>query len=46
MILANLLLALAWVALNGRFALDTLLVGALIGRLVLLVLAKGGSATR
>jgi multicomponent Na+:H+ antiporter subunit E len=41
MILANLLLALAWVVLNGRFALDTLIAGAVIGRIVLLVLAKG-----
>jgi multicomponent Na+:H+ antiporter subunit E len=40
-ILANLLLALAWVGLNGRFALDTLIVGAVIGRIVLLILAKG-----
>jgi multicomponent Na+:H+ antiporter subunit E len=42
MILANLLLALAWVGLNGRFTLDSLIVGALIGRVVLVVLAKGG----
>ena len=41
MILANLLLALAWVGLNGRFALDTLIVGAVLGRIVLLVLARG-----
>lgn len=41
MILANLLLALAWVGLNGRFALDTLLAGAVFGRIVLLVLARG-----
>ena len=41
MILANLLLALAWVGLNGRFALDTLTVGAVLGRIVLLILAKG-----
>jgi multicomponent Na+:H+ antiporter subunit E len=40
-ILANLLLALAWVGLNGRFAVDTLIVGAVIGRIVLLILAKG-----
>ena len=31
MILANLLLALAWVGLNGRFTLDSLIMGALIG---------------
>jgi multicomponent Na+:H+ antiporter subunit E len=42
MILANLLLALAWVGLNGRFALDSLVVGAVLGRFVLLVLARGG----
>ena len=41
MILANLLLALAWVGLNGRFAVDTLIVGAGLGRIVLLILAKG-----
>ena len=41
MILANLLLALSWVGLNGRFALDTLVVGAVLGRIVLLILAKG-----
>ena len=46
MILANLLLALAWAALNGRFALDTLIVGALIGRFVLLILARGGVLPR
>lgn len=42
MILANLLLALAWVGLNGRFTLDSLVVGALLGRVVLMVLARGG----
>ena len=42
MILANLLLALAWVGLNGRFALDSLIIGAIVGRIVLVVLAKGG----
>ena len=42
MILANLLLALAWVGLNGRFTLDSLLVGAVLGRLVLMLLARGG----
>jgi multicomponent Na+:H+ antiporter subunit E len=40
-IFANLLLALAWVGLNGRFTLDTLIVGGILGRLVLIVLAKG-----
>jgi multicomponent Na+:H+ antiporter subunit E len=42
MILANLLLALAWVGLNGRFTLDSLIIGGVLGRLVLLVLARGG----
>ena len=46
MILANLLLALAWVGLNGRFTLESLIMGAIIGRLVLLVLAKGGVVAR
>jgi len=41
-ILGNLLLALAWAALNGRFTLESLLTGLLLGHLVLLVLAKGG----
>jgi multicomponent Na+:H+ antiporter subunit E len=42
LILANLLLAIAWAALNGRFTLDSLIVGAALGRLVLMVLARGG----
>jgi multicomponent Na+:H+ antiporter subunit E len=42
MILANLLLALAWVGLNGHFTLDSLIVGAVLGRVVLIVLARGG----
>ena len=46
MILANLLLALAWVGLNGRFTLDSLIVGALIGRVVLFILAKGDVLSR
>jgi multicomponent Na+:H+ antiporter subunit E len=46
MILANLLLALAWGGLNGRFTLDSLIVGAILGRLVLLVLARGGVLER
>ncbi len=41
MILANLLLALAWVGLNGSFTLETLIIGTVIGRVVLLILAKG-----
>lgn len=46
MILANLLLALAWVGLNGRFALDTLIVGAVLGRCVLWALARGEVLSR
>jgi multicomponent Na+:H+ antiporter subunit E len=46
MLLANLLLALAWVGLNGRFALDTLIVGAVLGRAVLLILARGDVLSR
>jgi multicomponent Na+:H+ antiporter subunit E len=46
MILANLLLALAWVGLNGRFTLDSLIIGAIIGRLVLMILAKGDVLSR
>ena len=46
MMLANLLLALAWVGLNGRFTLDSLIVGAIIGRLVLVILAKGDVLSR
>ncbi len=42
MILSNLLLALAWVGLNGRFTLESLVTGAVVGRIVLLVLARGG----
>jgi multicomponent Na+:H+ antiporter subunit E len=46
MILANLLLALAWIGLNGRFSLDSLLVGAVLGRFVLIVLGRGGVLPR
>jgi multicomponent Na+:H+ antiporter subunit E len=42
LILANLLLALAWAALTGQFTLESLIVGAVLGRLILLILAKGG----
>ncbi len=41
MILPNLLLALAWAALNGNFTLGSLITGALLGRTVLFVLARG-----
>jgi multicomponent Na+:H+ antiporter subunit E len=46
MMLANLLLALAWVGLNGRFTLDSLIAGMIIGRVVLVILAKGGVLPR
>ena len=46
MILANLLLSLAWVGLNGQFTLESLITGAIIGRIVLVVLAKGDVLTR
>ena len=42
MILGNLLLALAWAALHGEFTLEGLMIGAILGRLVLVVLARGG----
>ena len=42
MIFGNLLLALAWAALNGKFTLESLVMGLLLGRLILLVLARGG----
>jgi multicomponent Na+:H+ antiporter subunit E len=46
MMLANLLLALAWVGLNGSFTLESLIVGMIIGRVVLVILAKGGVLPR
>jgi multicomponent Na+:H+ antiporter subunit E len=42
MLLANILLALAWAALQGRFSLADLVTGWLLGYLVLLLLVKGG----
>jgi multicomponent Na+:H+ antiporter subunit E len=42
MLLANILLALAWVALQGRFSLANLVTGWVLGYLVLLLLVKGG----
>jgi multicomponent Na+:H+ antiporter subunit E len=42
MLLANILLALAWVALQGRFSLANLITGWLLGYLVLLLLVRGG----
>jgi multicomponent Na+:H+ antiporter subunit E len=41
-ILGNLLLALTWSALNGEFTLKSILTGFVLGRLVLVVLARGG----
>ena len=42
MLLGNVLLALAWAALQGEFSLRTLLAGLVLGYLILLVLARGG----
>jgi multicomponent Na+:H+ antiporter subunit E len=42
MLFANLLLALTWTFLSGRFTLDSLATGTVLGRIVLVVLAKGG----
>jgi multicomponent Na+:H+ antiporter subunit E len=41
-LLGNLLLALAWAALQGDFSLGTLAVGQAIGYLILLALVRGG----
>lgn len=41
-LLANLLLALAWAALQGEFSLATLATGLLLGYLILLALVRGG----
>jgi multicomponent Na+:H+ antiporter subunit E len=41
-LLANILLALAWAALQGEFSLATLLTGQVLGYLVLLALVRGG----
>jgi multicomponent Na+:H+ antiporter subunit E len=41
-LLANILLALAWAALQGEFSLRTLLTGQVLGYLVLLALVRGG----
>jgi multicomponent Na+:H+ antiporter subunit E len=41
-LLANLLLALAWAALQGRFSLATLVIGYVLGYFILLVLVRGG----
>ena len=42
MLLANLLLALAWAALQGEFSVPALLTGHVIGYLILLALCRGG----
>ncbi len=42
MLVGNLLLALAWVALQAEFTLANLLAGYVLGYLILLLLAKGG----
>jgi multicomponent Na+:H+ antiporter subunit E len=41
-LLGNLLLALAWAALQGEFSLRTLITGQVLGYLILLALTKGG----
>jgi len=42
MLLGNLLLSLAWTALQGEFSLTNLLTGQVLGYLILLALATGG----
>lgn len=42
MLLANILLALAWAALQGEFSLRTVVTGQVLGYLVLLALVRGG----
>jgi multicomponent Na+:H+ antiporter subunit E len=41
-LLANMLLALVWAALQGEFSLSTLITGHVLGYLILLMLARGG----
>jgi multicomponent Na+:H+ antiporter subunit E len=41
-LLGNMLLALAWAALQGEFSLATLLTGQVLGYLILLALVRGG----
>jgi multicomponent Na+:H+ antiporter subunit E len=41
-LLGNILLALAWAALQGEFSLATLLTGYVLGYLILLMLVRGG----
>ena len=42
MLLGNMLLALAWAALEGDFSLWTLLTGYVLGYLILVALVRGG----
>ena len=42
MLLGNILLALAWAALQGEFSLRTLVTGQVLGYLILLALVRGG----
>ena len=42
MLLGNMLLALAWAALQGEFSLRTLLTGYVLGYLILAALVRGG----
>ena len=42
MLLGNMLLALAWAALQGDFSLQTLLTGQVLGYLILVALVRGG----
>jgi multicomponent Na+:H+ antiporter subunit E len=41
-LLGNLLLALAWAALQGEFSLQTLVTGLVLGYVILLTLVRGG----
>jgi len=44
-LLGNLLLALAWAALQGDFSLTTLVIGHVLGYVILLILVRGGVLT-
>ena len=46
MLLGNMLLALAWAALQGDFSLQTLLTGQVLGYLILVALVRGGVLSR
>ena len=45
MLLGNMLLALAWAALQGEFSLGTLMTGFILGYLILVALVRGGVLT-